>query len=73
MNYSDLVTELKYYYAPPMKAELGPIKSAFVTTQKEHLAFHIHENDIYSITNMKTGELWTNVKLTKDSDGTLII
>lgn len=73
MGYLDIATELKYYYSPPLQAKLGPIKSSFFTTEKENIVFNIHENDVYSISNMKTGELWTNAKLKKLDDGTLAV
>lgn len=73
MDYRDIATELKHYYAPPFVANLGPIKSSFFTTEKENIVFNIHENDVYSISNMKTSELWTNVELKKLSDGTLSV
>lgn len=73
MNYPEISTELKYYYAPPLQAKLGLIESSFFTTEKENIVFNIHENNIYSISNMKTGELWTNIKLRVLDDGTLSI
>ncbi|AFM69529.1 hypothetical protein FAE19_RS08160 [Enterococcus hirae] len=73
MDYRDILTELNYYYPITGSANLGTIKAAFATTEKEYIVFHIHENNIYSISNMKTGELWTNTKLKKLDDGTLSV
>ena len=63
MDYNDNKTELKYYYPSLENASFGKIKAAFVTTEKELLVFHIHENDVYTLTNMKTKEVWSNLKI----------
>lgn len=75
MDYNDISTILDFYYAPGSAKtyNFGPIKQAFVTSKKENLVFHIHENNVFSLTNMKTGEVWTNVELKKVEEDTLSI
>lgn len=74
MDYRDISTELKHYYVlHGVQANLGKLKSSFFTTSNESFVFNIHENDVYSLTNMKTSELWTNVELSEQSDGTFSV